>query len=106
MSKPSPPLPPPPQVHGVDSDGGRKSHYYPEISCCLSAGLFLSAVHRAGLSTLTSTPLNCGPRLRRLLGRPPNEKLLMCLPVGRPAEGATVPDIRRKELKEIMMCFE
>ena len=33
-----------------------------------------------------STPLNCGPALRRLLGRPENEKLVMLLPVGFPAE--------------------
>ena len=33
-----------------------------------------------------STPLNCGPALRRLLGRPENEKLVMLLPVGFPAQ--------------------
>jgi hypothetical protein len=48
------------------------------------SGLFIAAVHNAGLVTLTSTPLNCGPALRQLLGRPANEKLLMLLPIGYP----------------------
>lgn len=48
-----------------------------------------------------STPLNCGPALRTLLGRPKNEKLEILLPVGYPAHGATVPDLKRKKLNEI-----
>ena len=62
-------------------------------------------MHNAGLVTLTSTPLNCGPALRSLLDRPKNEKLLMLLPIGYPAEDATVPDIRRKPLNEVMVKF-
>ena len=73
-----------------------KSHY-------CSAGILLSAIHNAGLATVTSTPLNCGPALRSLLDRPANEKLLMLLPVGYPADDATVPDIARKSLDEIMV---
>jgi len=57
----------------------------------------------AGLVTLTSTPLNCGPALRALLGRPASEKLTMLLPVGYPAEDATVPDLHRKPLEEILV---
>merc|ERR1719334_898023 len=76
-------------------------HYYHEISTALSAGLFLAACQWAGLVTLTSTPLNCGPALRRLLSRPDNEKLLFLLPVGYPAEDATVPQLERKQLDQI-----
>lgn len=89
------------QTHGVEDSGEKKVHYYHEISTALSAGLFLAAVQWAGLVTLTSTPLNCGPALRRLLSRPDNEKLLMLLPVGFPAEDATVPALRRKPLDQI-----
>ena len=61
----------------------------------------------------SSTPLNCGPALRRLLGRPENEKLVMLLPVGYPAQvfftrpaqvypqDATVPALKRKDLDEV-----
>jgi len=90
------------QTHGVLPSGGKKVHYYNEISCSISAGLLLAAIQMSGLVTLTSTPLNCGPALRNLLGRPSNEKLLMLLPVGYPAEDATVPDLQRKDLDDIM----
>jgi len=89
------------QTYGVDDSGEKKIHYYHEISTALSAGLFLAACQWAGLVTLTSTPLNCGPALRRLLSRPDNEKLLMLLPVGYPAQDATVPELKRKPLEEI-----
>ena len=70
------------------------------------SGLFLAAMHMAGLVSLTSTPLNCGPALRQLLGRPSNEKLLMLFPVGYPSKDATVPDIKRKPLEDYMVNFE
>ena len=89
-------------AYGVDEHGERYTTYYNEISCHLACGLLLTALHRAGLATLTSTPLNCGPRLRRLLRRPDNEKLVLLLPVGRPAADCTVPDLHRKPLDKIM----
>ena len=57
----------------------------------------------AGLVTVTSTPMNAGPRLRDLLGRKINEKLIMLLPIGYPASDTMVPDIKRKPLKDIMV---
>jgi len=84
-------------------DGSRRTAYYNEISASISAGLFLAAVQTAGLVTLTSTPMNAGPAISRLLGRPKNEKLLLLLPVGLPAPGATVPDLKRKSLEDIMV---
>ncbi len=63
-------------------------------------------MHNAGLVTLTSTPMNCGPQLRDLLGRPKNEKLLLCLPVGYPTKDAKVPDIKRKALDDIMVMMD
>ena len=67
------------------------------------SGIMLAAVQNAGLVTLTSTPLNCGPALRSLLNRPKNEKLLMLLPIGYPAADATVPALIRKPLSEFMV---
>ena len=63
-------------------------------------------MHNAGLVTLTSTPLNCGPALRVLLDRPKNEKLLMLLPIGYPAKDATVPNLHRRPLEEFMVKFD
>ncbi|KAM8792362.1 iodotyrosine deiodinase 1 isoform 2-T2 [Rhynchonycteris naso] len=91
------------QVHGFAANGKRKVHYYNEISVSIACGMLLAALQNAGLVTVTTTPLNCGPRLRALLSRPANEKLLMLLPVGYPSTEATVPDLRRKPLDQIMV---
>lgn len=91
------------QVHGFTASGKKKVHYYNEISVSIACGILLAALQNAGLVTVTTTPLNCGPHLRMLLGRPPHEKLLMLLPVGYPSKEATVPDLKRKALDQIMV---
>ncbi|XP_054474801.1 iodotyrosine deiodinase 1 [Anoplopoma fimbria] len=91
------------QTYGILPNGKKRTHYYNEISVSISCGLLLAALQNVGLVTVTSTPLNCGPQLRLLLKRPANEKLLMLLPVGYPASDATVPDLKRKPLDDIMV---
>ncbi|KAK6632364.1 hypothetical protein RUM44_007406 [Polyplax serrata] len=91
------------QMYSFKDDGTKKVHYYNEISVSIAAGFLLAAIHYAGLVSLTSTPLNCGPALRALLGRPTYEKLMLLLPVGYPSDGALVPDLQRKPLQEIMI---
>eukprot|EP00062_Callorhinchus_milii_P009698 gi/632953782/ref/XP_007892611.1/ PREDICTED: iodotyrosine dehalogenase 1 [Callorhinchus milii] len=90
------------QVYG-NLPSGKKIHYYNEISVSISCGILLAALQNVGLVTVTTTPLNCGPRLRALLERPVNEKLLLLLPVGLPAKNVTVPDFHRKPLTDIMV---
>ncbi|XP_034383164.1 iodotyrosine deiodinase 1 [Cyclopterus lumpus] len=91
------------QIHGILPNGKKLTHYYNEISVSISCGILLAALQNVGLVTVTSTPLNCGPQLRLLLKRPANEKLLMLLPVGYPACDATVPQLKRKPLYDIMV---
>ncbi|KAH0509445.1 Iodotyrosine deiodinase 1 [Microtus ochrogaster] len=93
------------QVHGYAANGKKKVHYYNEISVSIACGILLAALQNAGLVTVTTTPLNCGPRLRLLLGRPSHEKLLVLLPVGYPSREATVPDLKRKALDQIMVTI-
>ncbi|KAL4661001.1 iodotyrosine deiodinase 1 [Arapaima gigas] len=93
------------QTFGLHPSGKKKTHYYNEISVSISCGILLAALQNAGLVTVTTTPLNCGPQLRQLLHRPPNEKLLMLLPVGFPAPDATVPQLNRKPLDAIMVSM-
>ncbi|XP_037750903.1 iodotyrosine deiodinase 1 [Chelonia mydas] len=93
------------QVYGMLPNGQKKTHYYNEISVSIACGLLLAALQNVGLVTVTSTPLNCGPRLRVLLQRPTNEKLLLLLPVGYPSKDATVPDLTRKPLDDIMVVM-
>ncbi|NXY45779.1 IYD1 deiodinase, partial [Ceuthmochares aereus] len=93
------------QVYGRLPNGKKKTHYYNEISVSISCGILLAALQNAGLYTVTSTPLNCGPQLRALLQRPANEKLLLLLPVGYPKKDATVPALTRKPLEDIMVIM-
>ena len=90
------------QQYRVGEDGTKYTHYYYEISTAIAAGFLLTAIHMAGLVTVTTTPLNAGVALRELLGRPSNEKVMLLLPVGYPRDDATVPDVGRKPLEEIM----
>jgi hypothetical protein len=62
--------------------------------------LLITAVHHAGLVSLTHTPSPMG-FLRDILGRPASERPFLILVVGYPAEGAQVPQISKKSLAEI-----
>lgn len=79
------------QTHGTDAQGNRVDNYYVNESCGIAAGILITALHNVGLATLTSTPMGAEQRLRELLGRPENEKLFLLMPVGFPADDATVP---------------
>jgi nitroreductase len=82
-------------------DGTKRKHYDTDESVGLATGLLLAAIHHAGLVSLTHTP---SPMkfLNKILGRPADlERPFLLLVVGYPAEGAMVPDIRRKPLSEI-----
>lgn len=76
--------------------------YYVKESVGIAVGFLLAALHQAGLATLTHTP---SPMrfLNEILGRPPEERPYVVIPVGYPAEDATVPDIHRKPLDEVMV---
>ncbi|XP_056631457.1 iodotyrosine deiodinase 1 [Diorhabda sublineata] len=91
------------QLYSFKDDGKKKLHYYNEQSVSLASGILLAAIHYAGLVSLTSTPLNCGPALRALLQRPSSEKLTLLIPVGYPADDCLVPDLKRKPLEEILV---
>jgi nitroreductase len=88
------------EVYGAGPDGARRKNYYVKESVGMACGLFIAAVHRMGLATLTHTP---SPMkfLSEILGRAENERPYVLFPVGYPARGAEVPDIRRKGLDEI-----
>lgn len=80
--------------------GVRQRNYYVAESVGIAVGMLLAALHRAGLVALTHTPAPMA-FLRELCGRPAEEKPFLLLPVGYPAEGCRVPELRRKGLEEI-----
>lgn len=88
------------QNYGLLEDGWKVKHYYVRESVGIATGILVTAIHNAGLAALPYTPSSTG-FLKRILGRPENERLFLVLVVGYPAEGATVPDIRKKTLEEI-----
>jgi iodotyrosine deiodinase len=90
------------QRYGVREDGSRQHHYYVKESVGIAAGLFISALHRIGLATLTHTP---SPMrfLNSILERPDNERPFVLMPVGYPADGCVVPDLVRKPLDEVLV---
>ncbi|MDX1449800.1 MAG: nitroreductase family protein [Acidimicrobiia bacterium] len=93
------------QRYGVAEDGSRYHHYYVKESVGIAVGMLLSALHRLGLAALTHTP---SPMrfLSDLLGRPENERPFVLIPVGYPADDCLVPDLRRKDLAEVMVEVE
>jgi nitroreductase len=87
------------QKYGQLADGRKVKHYYPTESTGIATGILITALHHAGLATLTHTPSPMG-FLNEILGRPKSERPFLLLVVGYPAAGARVPDIRRKSLQE------
>ncbi len=82
---------------------GKVKHYYVQESVGIACGFLLAALHMGGLATLTHTPSPMG-FLTEILERPGNERPFLLIPVGYPAEGATVPDIGKKRLDEVMVA--
>ncbi len=89
------------KTYGVDEEGGKRKHYYVQESVGIATGMLLTALHLAGLATLTHTPSPMG-FLHKILKRPENERAYMLIAVGYPEAGCRVPDLRRKPLEEIL----
>ena len=84
------------------ADGTEHKHknYYVQESVGIAVGILLTALHTAGLATLTHTPSPMG-FLCEILRRPKHERPFVLIPVGYPAPDARVPDIKRKSLNEV-----
>jgi iodotyrosine deiodinase len=86
--------------YGLTAEGKRRAHYYVSESVGIATGFLLAALHHTGLVALTHTPNPMG-FLSELLERPPNERPMMLVVTGYPAEDARVPRLRRKALGEV-----
>ena len=86
-------------------DGTKAKNYYVTESVGIATGMLITALHHAGLVTLTHTP---SPMkfLNGLLGRPDNERPFLILVVGYPGEDAMVPDITKKPIEDIAVFIE
>ncbi len=88
------------ESHGLLADGTKVKHYYATESVGIATGMLITALHHAGLATLTHTPSPMG-FLNTILDRPSRERPFLNLVVGYPADDVRVPDIHRKPLDEI-----
>jgi len=91
------------QTYGLKNQE-RSLHYYVNESVGIAAGFLISALHRAGLSTLTHTPSPMN-FLEQLLQRPANEKAYLLLPVGYAHADALVPDLSRKPAEDYLVKY-
>lgn len=90
------------QRKGGMNQGEMKQNYYVNESIGIASGMLITALHNAGLATLTHTP-NPMKFLNEICDRPSNEKPMMVLVVGKPTKDATIPvhAIYKKPLDEI-----
>lgn len=84
----------------IDENGDKHKNYYTSESVGIATGVLITALHNAGLATLTHTP---SPMkfLSQILERPSHERPFLLLVTGYPAEGTLVPDIKRLPLDKI-----
>ena len=84
----------------IDADGSKHKNYYTSESVGIATGVLITALHQAGLTTLTHTP---SPMkfLTEILQRPSHERPFLLLVVGYPADNTLVPNIQRLPLSDI-----
>jgi iodotyrosine deiodinase len=93
------------KAYELDHDGEKHNNYYVNESVGIACGMLISAIHNAGLVTLTHTPSPMN-FLTKVLNRPGNERAFLLLPVGYAKDPAYVPDISRKSLDEVSEFYE
>ena len=91
--------------YGMLPDGTRVKHYYATESVGIATGILITALHNAGLATLTHTPSPMG-FLNKIFKRPKNERPFLLLVAGYPEKEAQVPDIQKFSLSEISSYIE
>ena len=92
------------QSYGIGPDGEKIKHYYVQESVGIATGMLITALHQAGLASLTHTPSPMN-FLNEILERPGNERPFLLLVVGYPASNVYVPAIRKKSLRDFATFF-
>lgn len=88
------------QSYSLLPDGRKVKNYYVQESVGIATGILITALHHAGLVSLTHTPNPMG-FLNRLLGRPAQDRPFLILVVGYPDANAKVPVLTKRSLEEI-----
>ncbi|MFT5894977.1 MAG: iodotyrosine deiodinase [bacterium] len=85
----------------LDENGIKHKHYYTPESVGIATGMLITALHHAGLGTLTHTPSPMG-FLRSVLNRPDSEKPFLLIVTGFPVMPVMVPSISKLRLDEVL----
>ena len=89
-------------MHGRLIDGCKVKHYYPMEPVGVATGMLIAALHVAELVSLTHTPSPMA-FLNEILGRPKSvERPFLLLVTGYLDKNATVSEIGRKPLGEVV----
>lgn len=83
----------------------KHNNYYVNESIGIACGMLITAIHNAGLVTLTHTPSPMN-FLADLLHRPNNERAFLLLPIGYAKQPVYVPDLKRKDLDKVAVFYE
>lgn len=86
------------------TESSTEKTYYPLESTCIATGLLISALHLAGLGTLTHTPKPMN-FLTQLLGLDSSFKPVILLVVGYSADSYQPPEITKKSLQQISRTY-
>ena len=90
--------------YSINKKSEKIKNYYVSESVGIATGFLITALHFAGLVTLTHTP---SPMkfLNKILNRPSNESAYLIIAVGYPEDDATVPVISKKKINEFLTKF-
>ena len=88
-----------------DNRGGlKRKNYYVGESVGIASGFLITAIHNAGLVSLTHTPSPMG-FLEKILKRPTNEKAFLLIPVGYPEPNTQVPMLKKRRYKNTVRIY-
>jgi nitroreductase len=88
-----------------DNRGGlKRKNYYVGESVGIASGFLITAIHNAGLVSLTHTPSPMG-FLEKILKRPTNEKAFLLIPVGYPEPNTQVPILKKRRYKNTVRIY-
>ncbi len=92
------------ESYSLDEDGNKTKNYYVSESVGIATGILITALHNAGLVTLTHTPSPMN-FLRRILHRGKNERAFLILVTGFPSAEAKIPVLKKKNFEEYTSFF-
>lgn len=92
------------EKYRINSNGEKEKNYYTKESVGIASGMLLTALHNAGIATLTQTPSPMN-FLSEILNRPKNETPFLIVVAGYPAKDTLVPNIKKKKLSEVLTVY-